>query len=139
MNNSKWRFFLPGYFLLIAALLILFGVKACHAQDTISVTPIPDNNGALIQSITKYSPTAAYNGLLINAKTNTVNILVAGELIPYVWRDTTIHSAPPFMNGSMLFPDSVWTAKEQSWICSLTVHGKLRMRQNIKLDSICKH
>lgn len=119
-------------------LTILCFAIFCFSQDTVSITSIPTSSGALIGTNTKYSPTIAYNGMLIDAKHGIIQILTAPEMQQYAWRDTTARALSIPMGVPFLFPDSVWTQKEQAWICSLTVHGKYRMRCNIVLDSLCK-
>ena len=122
-----------------ALMFIAFLTSFTFSQDTISTILTPDNNGAIIQNIVRYSPTAAYQGLLINAKSGTVQIIVTPEIRSYVWQDTTKHNTINFFSNIIIIPDSIWSLKEQAWICSLTVHGKYRMRQNITLDTLCKH
>ena len=120
-------------------IFVLAFVSFLFAQDTLSITPILISNGALIGVDTKYSPTVAYIGHMRNVKSKTTTILISPEMQQYAWQDTTRHGMPPFLNSSITFPDSVLGAKMYAWTCSLDVHYKYLMRQNIVLDSLCKH
>ena len=118
-------------------LIILAVVSFCLAQDSSSVNIPAVWNGAIAQKAVSYSPNKAYNGFTRYAKANMLQINVASEIIQYAKRDTT-GKMPMFMIQAYCFADSLLTAKEQVWLCSLDVHMLYKMRQWTTLDSLCK-
>jgi hypothetical protein len=123
--------------IITCVLIVVFLCPDVFGQDTVSTVTTPANNGALIQNIVKYSPTAAYIGWTRYARNQSVVINVSQEVMPYIKRDTA-SKMPPFMVNSLYFPDSMLTVKEQIWLCSLTAHFRYKMRTKITLDSLCK-
>jgi hypothetical protein len=118
-------------------IIILAFVVFAFGQDTIITATKANNSGALIGDITAYSPTVAYNGFTHDAKGKITTINISAEIQPFVYRDTTRKSQPPFMQYAMMFPDSSLTLKEQAWMDSLTRHFKGKMRSVITLDTMC--
>jgi hypothetical protein len=120
------------FFLFVA---VLFSLAAC--QDSSSVNQPATWTGAIASKPVAYSPNKAYNGFAHNTKSKSLQINVASEITAYAKRDTSQHI--PFMfGGTYCFVDSLLTAKEQIWLCSLDTHMKYKMRQWTVLDSLCK-
>ena len=119
-------------------LFLVLAASFLWAQDS-SVVNLPASwNGAIASKPVAYSPNKAYYGFTRNTKSKSIQINVAQEIVQYAKQDTSQRFPPPFRLGSYYYPDTMLTAKEQIWLCSLDVHMKYKMRQNTTIDSLCK-
>ena len=118
-------------------LFLVLAASFLWAQDSSMVNFPASWNGAIASKPVAYSPNKAYYGFTHNTRAKMTQINVAQEIMQYAKRDTS-QRMPPFMSQAYYIPDSLLTAKEQIWLCSLDVHMKYKMRQNTTIDSLCK-
>jgi hypothetical protein len=118
-------------------LFLVLAVSFLFAQDSSSVNSPAVWNGAVASKAVAYSPNKAYYGFTHNTRAKMTQINVAQEIMQYAKRDTS-QRTPPCMTQAYYYPDSLLTAKEQIWLCSLDAHLKYKMRQNTTIDSLCK-